>query len=359
MDWQSLRAILAHHHQQAAHLAGMKHLAYRIPLFTACMTAPRRRFALAFDAQTLQPLDTQRTDTPAWAALGRHQCTHCPLQAAQTAQCPAALRMADLLDWSASLSSFEQVELTVITGERTTTTARTSAQRAISSLMGLSSPHQAARRPRSCAPWHAFTCRWPTRPETAYRAASMYLLAQFFVERKGGVLITTWTACASLYRSLHQVNLGLSKRLREAAASDSSPNAVVLLDCFAQALLEMIDDALVELEPFFARTGRSAATARGLEALARRWWDSMVECDFLVHRQALCAPRPGSVHRRVTDGHGAGIHLLRHRQTCKSAMRVSPASAPVLQRLREFRQPRMVHFPIQQDLPVSATRPLA
>ena len=108
------------------------HIEYRFTAGDGTTTA----FALAFDAQTLQPLDTQRTDTPAWAALGRHQCTHCPLQAAQTAQCPAALRMADLLDWSASLSSFEQVELTVITGERTTT-ARTSAQRAISSLMGL------------------------------------------------------------------------------------------------------------------------------------------------------------------------------------------------------------------------------
>ena len=223
------------------------HIEYRFTAGDGTTTA----FALAFDAQTLQPLDTQRTDTPAWAALGRHQCTHCPLQAAQTAQCPAALRMADLLDWSASLSSFEQVELTVITGERTTT-ARTSAQRAISSLMGLLIATSGCPQTAFLRPMARFHLPLANETETAYRAASMYLLAQFFVERKGGAADYDLDGLRQRYRGLHQVNLGLSKRLREAAASDSSPNAVVLLDCFAQALPEMIDDALVELEPFFA-----------------------------------------------------------------------------------------------------------
>lgn len=223
------------------------HIEYRFTAGDGATTA----FALAFDAQTLQPLGAQRTDAPAWTALGRHQCTHCPLQATPDTQCPAALRVADLLDWSASLSSFEQVELTVMTSERTTT-ARTSAQRAISSLMGLLIATSGCPQTAFLRPMARFHLPLANETETAYRAASMYLLAQYFVERKGGVADYDLDGLRQRYRGLHQVNMGLSKRLREAAASDSSPNAVVLLDCFAQALPDMIDDALGDLEPFFA-----------------------------------------------------------------------------------------------------------
>lgn len=208
-------------------------------------------FVLAFDAHSMQPCNKVREQAPNWAALDRHQCTHCPMPCTPAAQCPAALRVADLLDWSVSLDSFEQVELAVITSERTTT-ARTSAQRAISSLMGLLIATSGCPQTAFLRPMARFHLPLATETETAYRAASMYLLAQYFVERKGGVADYDLDGLRQRYRNLHQVNMGLSKRLREAAASDSSPNAVVLLDCFAQALPTMIDDALVDLEPFFA-----------------------------------------------------------------------------------------------------------
>lgn len=223
------------------------HIEYR---FT-CGDGSTRAFALTFDAPSMHPLHTPRHCAPAWTALDSHRCAQCPLNAAHSPQCPAALRLADLLDWSASLSSFDQVELTVITGERTIT-AHTTAQRAISSLMGLLIATSGCPQTAFLRPMARFHLPLANEMETAYRAASMYLLAQYFVERKGAPADYNLDGLRQRYRGLHQVNIGLSKRLREAAASDSSPNAVVLLDCFAQALPDMIDDALVDLEPFFA-----------------------------------------------------------------------------------------------------------
>jgi hypothetical protein len=229
--------------------AGMNtwHIEYR---FTSA-SGKTAVFPLDFDAESMQPLNTARPSAPDWTALDAHRCTHCPLHAESAPQCPAALRLADLLDWCSGLDSFEPMELTVITSERAIT-AKTTAQRAISSLMGLLLATSGCPETAFLRPMARFHLPLASELETVYRAVSMYLLAQFFIERKGVPADFDLEGLRQRYQGLRQVNLGLCKRLRQAASSDSSPNAIVLLDCFAQALPDMIDNALSELEPLFA-----------------------------------------------------------------------------------------------------------
>ena len=183
--------------QHAVHFAGMNTW-HRIPLCRrrwhhdgVCARIRRADPAAASYAAHRHALLGPRWPPPMHAL---------PAASAQTAQCPAALRMADLLDWSASLSSFDQVELTVITGERTTT-ARTTAQRAISSLMGLLIATSGCPQTAFCVPMARFHLPLANEMETAYRAASHVPAGAVFVERKGGGCRLTWTACASLSRA--------------------------------------------------------------------------------------------------------------------------------------------------------------
>lgn len=207
-------------------------------------------FVLTFDATTMAPLTSVSEPLPFWAQLDFHRCPHCPLQASEVPNCPAAERLADLLAWSSALVSHESLRLTVVTPERTTV-ADTTAQRAVSSLMGLimatsGCPYSAFLRPMA-----RFHLPLSSEAETIYRAASMYLLAQYFVERQGRPADMKLQALQGHYENLHRVNLSLCQRMRAAVTQDSSVNAVIVLDCFAKALPATIEEALCELEPLF------------------------------------------------------------------------------------------------------------
>ena len=89
-------------------------------------------FVLDFDDATMVPLTPVRKPSPFWAQLDFHRCPHCPLNAGQVPDCPAAARLADLLAWCAGLVSHQSLRLTVVTPERATV-ADTSAQRAVTS----------------------------------------------------------------------------------------------------------------------------------------------------------------------------------------------------------------------------------
>lgn len=208
------------------------------------------RFVLAFDGATMVPLTPLREPSPFWARLDFHRCPHCPLPADQSPDCPAAARLADLLEWCGELVSHESLRLTVVTPERTTV-AETTAQRAVSSLMGLIMATSGCPHCEFLRPMARFHLPLSSESETIYRAASMYLLAQYFVERRGRPADLELQGLQRHYADLHGVNVALCGRMRAAVTHDSSVNAVIVLDCFARALPATIDDALSGLEPLF------------------------------------------------------------------------------------------------------------
>lgn len=223
---------------------------YRIEYRFTSADGATAAFALDFDADTMAPLSPVPEPAAPWARLEFHRCPHCPLAPEAGQDCPAARRLEPLLAWCSGLVSFAPVDLTVITPARTISAA-TTAQRAISSLMGLILSTSGCPVTAFLRPMARFHLPLASELETAYRAASMYLLAQYFVERGGGLADMGLEGLHQRYRDLHRVNIALCGRIRAAVEHDSSPNAIVLLDCFARALPDMIDDALLELEPLF------------------------------------------------------------------------------------------------------------
>lgn len=212
----------------------------------------RAEFPIRLDPATLMLADRASDDSPAWTRLECDQCGHCPLNAAETPHCPAATALVSLLAFCRDLPSFETVALEVVTPERIVS-KDTTAQRAVSALMGLllaasGCPHLAFLRPMA-----RFHLPLASAEETSYRAASMYLLAQYFRRRRGlPVDDDSLAGLSHRYDQAHRVNVAFAKRLRSAIEKDSSLNAVVLLDLFAQAMPVSIDDQLAELEPLFA-----------------------------------------------------------------------------------------------------------
>lgn len=212
----------------------------------------KEEVVIGLDRATLEPCPEMLENPPDWMRLDFHQCPHCPLAAARHPLCPLAVQLAKLMVLCEKLLSHDEVELEVVSAERKIVT-HTSAQRAVSSLMGLvfatsGCPHTVFLKPMA-----RYHLPLASEEETVYRASSMYLLAQYFRSRQGLPVDPELAGLKHLYDALHLVNRSMAARLRAIIRKDSAVNAVVLLDLFAKSLPYSIEESLEEIRyPFKA-----------------------------------------------------------------------------------------------------------
>ncbi|MDZ4861463.1 MAG: hypothetical protein SGI88_21020 [Candidatus Hydrogenedentes bacterium] len=230
-----------------------------------CADGDKREAALSvvLDAATL--LQQRRTGSPApeWAALEVHQCKVCPLKPEDHPNCPAALSFVDILNEFGVLLSYTEVDVTVVTRERTVT-SKTTVQRALSSLVGLCMATSGCPILARFKPMARFHLPLATREETMFRSVGAYLVAQYFLAQRGHTPDMQLKGLRETYDLIHDVNRGLSDRLRAIPAGDAHLNAIVILDLFAHALPYSIDEGLAEIEHMFAsfiETGTAAIPA--------------------------------------------------------------------------------------------------
>lgn len=210
----------------------------------------KESFELVLDEETLELRGSESTDLPPWTELGFRQCPNCPLQPDTTPHCPAAAKLVSLVRGFARVLSYEEVRIEVQTAERTIV-HDTSAQQAVSSMMGLimavsGCPHTAFFRPMA-----RFHLPGATTEETVYRAASMHMLAQYYVRLEGGEPDLELNGLATNYEAVGKVNRAFVKRLHAAAEYDSTINALVVLDAWALTLSWAIEGSLKELRHLF------------------------------------------------------------------------------------------------------------
>jgi len=86
------------------------------------------------------------------------------------------------------------------------------------------------------------------------RSTSMYLLAQYFVAKKGGKPDISLDKLNRAYGDVQQVNGGICNRIATVVKkrdAEATSNAVVILDTFSQLLGMEIDDKLDSLQSLF------------------------------------------------------------------------------------------------------------
>lgn len=207
-------------------------------------------FDLVIDANDLSLLVDTPESLPEWTDLGFHQCPHCPLKTPEHLSCPLAAHLVDVVRRFEDLVSYDIIKLTVITQERTVF-QETTAQRAISSLMGLISatsgcPHTVFLRPMA-----RYHLPLASEDETIYRATSMYLLAQYFMKKQGHDPDIECKGLKEFYKKIEIVNQNMAKRLKAASDTDSTVNAIIFLDVYAKAVPFVIQDSLEDIRHLF------------------------------------------------------------------------------------------------------------
>lgn len=197
--------------------------------------------------EDMQLISTSADATlPEWTRLAFHQCGNCPLQS--TPRCPAAVVVADLMGLCEQLISYDKVEVKVTTEGRTII-QKTSAQRGISALMGLLLATNGCPVTAIFRPMARFHLPFSSEEETVYRVTSMFALAQYFLAENN--IDSNLADLSDTYKEIQQVNRAMADRLRSAATTDSSINALVLLDTLGMAVPSYIDQSLDELRELF------------------------------------------------------------------------------------------------------------
>lgn len=210
-----------------------------------------RVFELEMDRDTAELSPPDVPQPPAWTALAFNQCNGCPLNAAETPYCPAALHLSGVIEGFTDIVSYDKVKVSVESEERHVV-ATLAAQQALASLMGLIMASSGCPNTAVFRPMARFHLPFSSESETAYRVASMYLLAQHYAAREGGSADLALNNLERVYRGIHSVNRGMATRLRAASRQDAIVNAVVLLDVFSSLVPAAIHDILDEIKPAFA-----------------------------------------------------------------------------------------------------------
>jgi hypothetical protein len=209
-----------------------------------------RVFNLELDQDSAVLTSAPNPQPPPWTELAFNQCEGCPLNKAEVKHCPAALHLAGVIDGFSDLVSYDQVRVTVESEERAVI-ATLSAQQALASLMGLIIASSGCPRTAVFRPMARFHLPFSNESETAYRVASMYLVAQHFKSRNGQAADFALDDLESVYRGVHAVNRGMAQRIRAASRQDAIVNAIVLLDVYSSLVPAAIHDILDEVKPAF------------------------------------------------------------------------------------------------------------
>ena len=239
-----------------------------------------------FDAATFRLSNPPPADPPFWTELKFNQCANCPLSTERHAHCPAAVQMAAALEPLNALVSFDTVGVTVVQPERTVH-AETTAQQAMSSVLGLIMATAGCPWTDRLRPMARFHLPFANEAETLYRTVSMFLLSLELAGRGPAPAVAqtppvadapapaagapdagapdagvpdaagtapaprTFAALEELYKNLHLVNRDMSRRLGAATNTDPARNAIALLDTYTTLLPAALDRSLDELRPLF------------------------------------------------------------------------------------------------------------
>lgn len=212
-----------------------------------------RDFHVGLDYHTLDLQQQEKDAYPDWTKLGFHQCPNCPLDPAVHAHCPVAQSLVELVEFFKDFDSFYEVEVAVETKERVYT-KKTSMQEAIAPLIGLHMTTSGCPILNKLRPMVLTHLPFMSTDESTYRMITMYLLAQYFLYKKGRTPDWDLKKMLAFFDDVQKVNTSFCKRLQSIPVRDASINAIVMLNSMSDMTslhLEMND--LTRLERIFSR----------------------------------------------------------------------------------------------------------
>ncbi len=202
-----------------------------------------RHFEIRLDPRTMDCIPPE-APYPEWTSMGFHKCEICM---DESEYCPVAVNISGVVDGLEGLSSDDSAHVLIMTKNRDYSKS-TTLQEGLSALLGLcmaASPCPVLGKLKPLVRYHL---PFATLNESVFRVASMYLLVQYFLARRGGEADWKMKGLGKIYEDIQAVNASMSERLRLAASKDTSLNAIANLDYMASLVPFVVNETLDEIE---------------------------------------------------------------------------------------------------------------
>lgn len=206
-----------------------------------------KQFNVLIDKQTLCLNTEIKSTPPVWVQLDCHKCPICPLSEGLNKYCPIALNLCDLAEEFKEFHAYEKVNVTIVTNERTYS-KDTTIQEGLGSLIGIIMASSGCPVMDYLRPMVRFHLPFASLEETVFRMVSMYIMAQYILERNGRYPDKKLAGLEEIYFNVGQVNKHIAKRLAEVSGKDANINALSTLDCFASLVPLEVEDMLKSVE---------------------------------------------------------------------------------------------------------------
>jgi len=190
-------------------------------------------FDIAISEESIDLIFPERNSYPQWTLLDNHKCPNCPLDSVKEKYCPMAVSIIDVVEAFKDVFSFEEVEVTVQSNERTFY-KKGAIQEGLSSIMGLYMAASGCPNLTKLKPMAATHLPFSSVDETIYRILSMHALAQLLKNRTTCTIDSEFVELKELYANISIVNSKFCQRLSQFKQRDANVNAVVILNNFAE-----------------------------------------------------------------------------------------------------------------------------
>lgn len=210
------------------------------------------QYDLKFDDRSAL-LQFDESPTKAWATLGYHQCTHCPLDSSTHKYCPVAENIDHIVEDSKDIVSYTEVLVSVITPEREYR-KRCAVQQGLLSLFGLIMATSACPHLEWLRPLARFHLPFASIEEALFRALSLQLSSEFFNKTRLDIKVSK-EQLQDRYAKISTLNHCFIERIRSYCSGDADKNAIAALDLWVQAISIYQEDNFEPLAKYFATEG--------------------------------------------------------------------------------------------------------
>lgn len=187
-------------------------------------------------------------NAPGWARLSKNQCPNCPFSEAEYAVCPVALNISPLVAAFANRSSYENVLVTVMSRERDVANS-TTLEVGLTSLMGIYMVTGGCPVMDRLKPLVRYHLPFASIHESAVRVVSMYLLIQYFKNKKTGAK-PDWDLkdLPAIYDEISVVNSSMTQRVKKAVVKDAVITALGNLNYLSNLVPLILTDTYDEIK---------------------------------------------------------------------------------------------------------------
>ncbi len=191
-----------------------------------------KEFVVKLDNETLNLIDVENKIYSEWTKLEHFRCPNCSLDKEKYEYCPVAVNLNNIIEYFKDSLSCEMVDVVIESAGRSFS-KHTSIQEGLNSIIGVCMVTSGCPVLEKLKPMICVRVPFSTLWERKYRVLTMYLLAQYFIQKRGGEPDWEFKNLIDIFEDVRIVNKNFCKKLSKVTAKDAAVNALISLDSFA------------------------------------------------------------------------------------------------------------------------------